>query len=56
MKNVLPTLIPLIVMIAGALTAPVQVFITHHPLLSLVFASVGQIINHWIPSPAQLTK
>jgi len=53
MKNLLPTLIPLVVTVGVAFTPIAQAFITAHPVLSLVIGAAGTIINHWIPSPLQ---
>jgi len=53
MKNLLPTIVPLLVTIGVAFTPIAQAFIVSHPVLSLVLGAAGSIINHWIPSPLQ---
>lgn len=57
MKNLLPTLIPLVSTLVVAVSDTMQHFIGNavhnHPVLSSIFVLVGLVVNHWIPSPAQ---
>jgi hypothetical protein len=52
LKTLLPTILPLLATIAVALSAPVQVYIGAHPIVAAVVATVANVINHRLPSPA----
>jgi hypothetical protein len=48
----LPSILAVVVLIAGALADPVQAFIVDHPMLALVLVQVQAVISHVLPSPA----
>lgn len=54
MKKYLPTILALLVLVAGAVADPVQGFVAQHPMLALVFTQIMAVLNHWIPSPKAL--
>jgi hypothetical protein len=47
----LPTILALLVMLAGAVADPVSGFVAEHPTLALVLTQVVAIINHFVRSP-----
>lgn len=49
--KLIPTILALVVLIAGAFASPVQAFIVAHPLLVLVLTQVQAVISHWLPVP-----
>lgn len=51
MKKYLPTILALLVLVAGAVADPVSGFVAQHPTLALVLTQLLAILNHWLPSP-----
>ena len=51
MTKYLPTILALLVLVAGAVADPVSGFVASHPTLALVLTQVLAILNHWLPSP-----
>ena len=60
MTKWLPTLAPLVLVIATALSSTVQHFIAAetaaHPWLAVALASVLWIVNHWLTPPLAPAK
>ena len=53
MKNLLPSILPVLVLISGAVSQPVQNYVAQHPLIALVASTAVAILNHFLPSPVQ---
>lgn len=51
MTKYIPTILALLVLVAGAVADPVSGFVAQHPTLALVITQVVAILNHWLPSP-----
>lgn len=49
----LPSIFSLAVIASGIFAAPVQGYVTAHPLASLMIGGFYQIISHLLPSPLQ---
>ena len=47
----LPTILALLVLVAGAVADPVTGFVASHPTLALVITQLIAVLNHWLPSP-----
>lgn len=55
LSNLLPSLLPVLMMLVTAISAPVQHALasvaTSHPVWSSVFLAIGFVVNHWLPAP-----
>ena len=51
LKNLLPTIIPLLLAIAYAVSTPVANYVGAHPTVAVVLGAVAAVLNHWLPSP-----
>jgi hypothetical protein len=51
MQKLLPSILPLLVLISGAVAQPVQDYVSHHPLVALIASAAVAILNHFLPSP-----
>lgn len=56
MSKWIQTLLPIISLIAVAVSPVVQSYIVAHPAIAVAVASVQQIIAHWSPSPVTPAK
>jgi hypothetical protein len=56
MGKYLPSILPIVALIASAVTPAVQGWESHHPIFVTVAATLTAIINHWVPSPNQAGK
>ena len=56
MMKWLPTVLTLLVLVAGAVAQPVQDFVSLHPMLALVLGSVYAMLKHFLPSPVAPKK
>ncbi|HZU30674.1 MAG TPA: hypothetical protein VFB79_06135 [Candidatus Angelobacter sp.] len=58
MKKLLPSILPILGMLATAVAPAIQDFIvkfvTTHPVGASALTALGFIINHWLPSPTSL--
>jgi hypothetical protein len=46
-----PSIIPILVLVASTFAPQVQVFITGHPSAALILGGVYSILSHLLPSP-----
>lgn len=56
MGKFLPSILPIVTLLATAFSAPMQAYVSHHPVVALTVATISAVLNHLLDSPVAPAK